>query len=172
MDSTNEIFEEGDVVYLTKAGHDWISRTNPGFSIPLSGRIGKVEKVLDWTSKEGKLVLKSRVASGKWDKYKSEDFKYIVAIYYPELIMDGHAPGVKAPEVLPYRHPTEEKNPPLFQKWNPDLWKDILRTSKPFSIEEKEDGPVISIKPRKKEAAPAKPETKRRLRVVSRSSGR
>jgi hypothetical protein len=174
MKHDQNTFVEGDIVYLTQAGHDWISRSNPGFNIPISGRAGKVIKVFNWRTKEGKALLEERRNSGKWNEHRPEDFKYVVAIYYPELVMEGHAQGVKAPEVLPLYAPGAEKKTPLFQKWNPDLWKDLLSSSQEFSVEVDDSVPRNTKAPTTAAPAPkpAPKTSKRRLKVVSRSSSR
>jgi len=104
MTKNIDIELNGKLVFLTSHVEVWLKQINPKFKIPMANRIAKVVKVFDWGSKEGKFLLKEREKTGKWSKLKPEDFKYVLRIYYPDLIKDKKQ-GFTAEEVLPQYYP-------------------------------------------------------------------
>ena len=98
---------DGSIVYLTLFYEKWIREVHPEFNIPMVNRLAKVIKVIDWESEEGKLILKERLKNGKWDKLKSEDYKFVLDIYYPELV--GSKKSLAIAEMVPRYYP-DSKN--------------------------------------------------------------
>ena len=54
---------KGQLVFLTVHVERWYKDLNTEFNIPMANRLSKVIKVFDWSSKEGKLLLKMRECS-------------------------------------------------------------------------------------------------------------
>ena len=98
----------GRLVYLTAAKDSWVRRINTKFNVPMACRFAKVIKVFDWDTKEGKLLLKTRKESGKWEHQNPEDFKFILKIYYPDLSIKDRK-GFTAEEVIPFFYPGTKK---------------------------------------------------------------
>jgi len=94
----------GRLVYLTPHADHWIRDSNPGFNIPMANRIARVVKVFDWDTEEGKYLLSEREKSGKWGKFDPKDFKFVLTIFYPELVKDGKT-GLPVEEVMPRYYP-------------------------------------------------------------------
>jgi hypothetical protein len=66
-------------------------------------RLAKVVKVLNWDTEEGKLILQERQKTGKWEKLNSEEYKYILDIYYPELVKTRK--NISISELVPRYYP-------------------------------------------------------------------
>ena len=114
----------GDIVYLTRHYTEWIKMLSSDIEVALDHRIAKIIKVFDWDTEEGKLLLDQRVKTGKWDNLNSEDFKYVLNVYYPELLSkDGKTAGITAIEVLPLYFPGTEFK--LFERYPEHLIKDL-----------------------------------------------
>jgi hypothetical protein len=97
----------GRLVFLTYHVDVWLKQTNPKFNIPMANRIAKVIKVFDWNTDEGKLLLREREKTGKWKNMDAKAFKFVLKVYYPELIK-GEKKGFTAEEVLPRYYPGTE----------------------------------------------------------------
>jgi hypothetical protein len=85
----------------------WLRQVNPKFNIPMANRIAKVIKVFDWDTPEGKLLLREREKTGKWKKLEPKDFKFVLKIYYPDIIKDKKE-GITVEEVVPRYYPKSE----------------------------------------------------------------
>lgn len=101
----------GRLVYLTPHVDVWLRRVNPKFNIPMANRIAKVIKVFDWGTEEGKILLKEREKTGKWKDLDPKAFKFVLRVYYPDLVK-GEKIGVTAEEVMPRYFPNTEM--PMF----------------------------------------------------------
>jgi len=97
----------GRLVYLTSHSDVWFREINPKFNIPMANRIAKVVKIFDWETDEGLLLLSEREKNGKWGKLNPKDFKYVLKIYCPELVLKGKE-GFATEEVLPIKYPGTE----------------------------------------------------------------
>lgn len=97
----------GRLVFLTVHADRWLRHRNETFHILMANRIARVIKVFDWDSREGKYLLEQREKIGKWDDLVSTDFKFVLSIFYPELIRDG-VKGITVEEVLPRMYPGEK----------------------------------------------------------------
>ena len=135
---------QGKLVYLTVHFQNWLQELNINFSVPVIGRLAKVTKVIDWESKEGKLVLSERQKSPKWKNLDPKSFKFIISIYYPELIVKNKK-GVIIPEVVPMMNPYNGKGP--FFELVPDwMLKDIISEAGKVSIVTREEAASLGIK--------------------------
>jgi hypothetical protein len=134
---------QNKLVYLTVHFHTWVKDRNPDFNIPMLCRWAKVIKIFDWDSEEGKALLTERLKSDKWKEQDAKDFKFILDIYYPDLIK-GEKKGVIAPECVPFLNPTTKK--PLFEIVPTGILKQILSTSK-FTVSKEKN---VSESPNKK----------------------
>ena len=76
----------GDLVCLTRAYEDHVKRSNPFTGTHFENRIAKIEEIIDWGSDKGKILKEARLKTGKWVNLPLEDNKYILSVYYPELI--------------------------------------------------------------------------------------
>jgi len=130
----------GRLVYFTVHMDVWLKQSNPKFNIPMASRIAKVVKVFDWDTDEGKLLLKVREKTGKWKNLRSEDFKFVLKVYYPDLIKDKKE-GITVEEVAPRKFPGTEMS--LFEPL--PVWmltslqkeeKDVLKLLKKETSEE------------------------------------
>lgn len=98
---------DGKLVYLTLFYEKWIREVHPEFNIPMVNRLAKVVKVIDWDTDEGRLILNERKRNGKWDKLKSEDYRFVLNIYYQELAQTRK--NIAIAEMMPRYYP-DSKN--------------------------------------------------------------
>jgi len=95
----------GKLVYLTVHYDRWLREVNSDFNIPMANRMARVIKVFDWETEEGKLLLEARKKTRKWGNFNSEDFKFVLEIYCPELVVSGKKQGFSTEEVAPRKYP-------------------------------------------------------------------
>lgn len=115
------------LVFLTVHTDIWFREINPQFNIPMVNRIAKIIKIFDWETEEGKLLLSERKKLEKWGNLDSEDFKYVLKIYFPELKYKGKI-GFRVEEVLPRYYPkTKLLMFDLLPAW---MLKDLQREEK------------------------------------------
>lgn len=127
---------EGDLVFMTVHFDAWLKRANPKFNVPMANRLAKVIKVFDWETEEGKTLLKMRMDSGKWNKLDPKDFKYVLKVYYPDLIMKASKKaGMVAEEVCPKFFPGTQLM--LFDKVPEWMMSDVLKKEKIFKVVKK-----------------------------------
>jgi len=123
----------GSLVYLTRAYEEYVRRTNPFMDARMENRIAKVEEIIDWESEKGKKIKAARIKTGKWDKLPLEDNKYILSVYYPELIGRKGEQGVAVRGV-----PSFSKDPDtgsaFFGKLPDWMYKDIASKCKELNI--------------------------------------
>jgi hypothetical protein len=125
----------GKLVYLTIYLEKWYKSRNPIFNVPITNRLAKVIKVFDWDSEEGKILLDAREKTGKWTKLEPKDFKFVLKVYYPELIHKKSS-KVTIEEVVPKYYPgTKNEMFKVVPEW---MLKDIVKKEKnPFTIVKK-----------------------------------
>ena len=110
----------GKFVYLTPHLEHWLKEINPKLNISLAGRTARVIKVFDWDTEEGRILLKARKDTGKWEKQDPKDFKFVLRVYYPELKKkdDPEKIGVAVEEVVPRYFPgTKQEMFGLIPEW-------------------------------------------------------
>jgi len=133
-----ETFKRGDLVYLTPAAQDYLSRNRgESFNINVVGRLSQIVDIYDWGSVRGKKILKERETTNKhaWSRYNSRDYKYVIATYYPELRKpDSEEQGLVVPELFCLNHPMAEKKIPMFRKWPQDLLTSAFALSKEYTM--------------------------------------
>jgi hypothetical protein len=93
-----------------------MSRSNPLHKSALSGRTGQILDIYDWGTPKGQEILRGRNASPKWMSLNSEDFRYVILVFLPELEYQGKV-GVAHPQLFPLLHPRMDGNPPLFSPY-------------------------------------------------------
>jgi hypothetical protein len=125
----------GKLVYLTIYLEKWYKSRNPAFNVPITNRLAKVVKVFDWDTEEGKILLDAREKNGKWTKLEPKDFKFVLKIYYPELILKK-SNKVTIEEVVPKLYPgTKNEMFKVIPEW---MLKDIVKEEKnSFTIAKK-----------------------------------
>jgi hypothetical protein len=100
----------------------------------MANRLAKVIKVFDWDTEEGKLLLQVRESTGKWSNYNSKDFKFVLKIYYPELILKSGKVGFCTEEVFPKTYPNTQYS--MFELVPDWMLKDIFKTEvNSFTVE-------------------------------------
>lgn len=100
---------EGKLVYLTVHYDRWLRDITANFNVPMANRLAKVIKVFDWNTKEGKILLEARKKTGKWDNLDPKAFKFVLQIYYPEII-SGNKKGITIEEVCSRKYPGTDFN--------------------------------------------------------------
>ena len=126
----------GDLVFLTRAFDEYMHSKNPDLPLCFINRLAKLEEIIDWRSKKGKMIKRARVKSGKWKGLPLEDNKYIFSIYYHELEGRNGQKGVIERGVpLFSRHPETKK--PFFEKIPEWIFQEIARQCERFDIEMK-----------------------------------
>jgi len=145
-----EKFKQGDLVFITMAGQDFLSR-NKGdeFNIGLHGRLGKILEIYDWGSTKGKEILEGRKKHFTWRKLNSESFKYVILIYCPDLVSPQGKKGVAFPELFAEFHPVAEGDVPMFEKWDDAFIKDAFKGSSDYDLVPKVAAPKKKLLPRK-----------------------
>lgn len=134
----NTNISEGRLVILTRHLEKWYKELNSEFNVPITNRLAKVVKVFDWESPEGKLVLRERKKTGKWENINPEDFRFVLRVYYPELRIK-QTKKVMIEEIVPQYYPGSEA--PMFILMPDWMLKDFLREEKPvFQVKEKTHG--------------------------------
>lgn len=126
----------GDLLFLTKAYNDYLHAHNPHMSVILSNRIAKLEEIIDWKTPKGKLIKEMRKKNGKWKDLPLEENKYIISVYYHEIIGRKGERGVVERGVSMFQyHP---KNPKLsfFEKIPDWIFKEIIKKCEIFDVEE------------------------------------
>ena len=83
------LLQLNDLVTITPAGGDWISRSQTLHKSSISGRVGIVLDIYDWETPRGKEILAGRENTARWTSLKSEDFKYVILVLFPELEYEG-----------------------------------------------------------------------------------
>lgn len=128
----------GDLVFLTQAYEDYMYGKNPSLSVSFVNRLAKLEEIIDWDSKKGKIIKQARLKSDKWKDLPLEDNKYIFSIYYHDLVGRNGKPGV-IQRGVPMFSKDPEKGIPFFEKIPDWIYKEISRSCVKFDVEEKDD---------------------------------
>lgn len=127
----------GDLLLLTQAFDVYMHQKNPHINVIYTNRIAKLEDIIDWNSEKGKIIKDAREKSGKWKNLPLEDNKYIVSIFYHDLIGRQGQRGVAERGVSMFRlHP--ETKQPFFEKMPDWLFKTIAKKCESFSVEKKD----------------------------------
>jgi hypothetical protein len=131
-----EEFKPGDLVFLTKAYEDYFRQRNPtAVHIFLTNRLAKIEKIIDWESEDGKKIKKARIDSGKWEGLPLEDSRYLLSIYFHDLVGRKGQQGVVSKECLFKEDP--QKKEAFFVKVPNSILKEIIKKCEKFEIKSK-----------------------------------
>lgn len=117
----------GKLVFLTPHLEVWLRELNSEFNVPLANRLSKIIKVFDWDTPEGQILLKEREKTGKWENLNAKDFKFVVKIYFPDLIFKEKK-GITVEEVIPKFFPGSKK--PMFTVVPEWMIRDINKEEK------------------------------------------
>lgn len=128
----------GDLVFLTQDFHKYIAEKNPKLKWILTNRLAKLEEIIDWESEKGKRIKAARELSGKWKDLSIEDNKYLVSIYYHDIVGRRGQQGVVEQSFPMFRyHPKTKK--PFFEKVPDWIYREILKKCETFDVELKSD---------------------------------
>lgn len=133
--------KSGDLLFLTKAFEDYFRKKNPTSKISLVNRLAKLEEIIDWGSDKGIAIKKAREMSGKWKNLSIEDNKYIISIFYHDLIGRNKERGVVERGKPMFRTDPVTKAP-FFEKVPDWIYRDIMKQCETFSVELVEDNSV------------------------------
>lgn len=130
---SNDI-KSGDLLFLTAAFNTYFHEKHKGSKIVLTNRLVKLEEIIDWDSAKGKMIKAARVKSGKWKNLPIEENKYIISIYYHELIGRNGERGVVERGVAMFRnHP--KTGVAFFEKVPDWIYREIIKECEKFEIE-------------------------------------
>ena len=123
----------GDLVFLTRAFDAYIRKKNPSSKVSLINRLAKVEEIIDWDSEKGRRIKRAREESGKWNGLPIEDNKYVLSIYYHDLVGRQGQRGVAERGVPMFKsHP--ESGVPFFEKVPDWVFKEIIKKCETFDV--------------------------------------
>lgn len=118
---------DGKLVYLTRYQEKWFKDLDTKFNVPITNRLAKVIKVFDWDSEEGKILLAERERTGKWKSLDPKAFKFVLKVYYPELILKN-SDKLTLEEVTSRHYPgTSHEMFSVVPDW---MLKDIIKEEK------------------------------------------
>ena len=129
-----EELKPSDLLFITASFEKYFRKRNPASKISLVNRIAKLEEIIDWSSEKGQKIKQARLMSGKWKELVLEDSKYIVSIYYHDLIGRKGQKGVVERGVSMFRCDPQTKEP-FFEKIPDWLYKDIIKRCENFKVE-------------------------------------
>lgn len=115
------------IVFITAHTDKWLREANPQFNVPMANRLARVSKVFDWDTEEGRILLAAREKSGKWGNLNPRDFKFVLSVFYPDLVK-GNTRGLMIEEVMPRRYPGTDLD--LFTPVPDWMLDDILKERK------------------------------------------
>ena len=140
-----EDIQPGDLVFLTKSYDDYFHRKHPEAKIFLVNRIARLEEIIDWESPKGQKIKQARVLSGKWRDLSIEENRYILSIYYHELVGRKGQKGVAERGISMFRFHPQTKEA-LFEKIPDWIYKEIMKKCEEFKIEDQEVTPTLEEK--------------------------
>jgi hypothetical protein len=131
-------FKTGDLVFLTKVYDDYFHEKNPtAITVILTNRIAKIEDIIDWSSEKGKLIKEARLKTNKWNNLPLEDNKYILSIYFHDLVgRKGQKGVVQRGTPMFSGHP--QTHEPFFIKAPDWLFKEIAKKCESFNVYKKD----------------------------------
>lgn len=133
----NEL-KSGDLLFLTGAFNTYFHKKHKDSKIVLTNRMAKLEEIIDWNSEKGKTIKAARIKSGKWKNLPLEENKYIISIYYHDLIgRDGQKGVVERGVAMFQGHP--ETGARFFEKVPDWLYREIMKKCEEFEVEMAKD---------------------------------
>ena len=134
------MFKAGDLVFLTRAFDEYVRRKNAWVKPVLTNRIAKIEEIIDWGSDKGKAIREARVKSGKWHDLPIEDSKYVLSVYYHDMVGRKGQKGVAERGVVMFSR--DPASGDVFFVKIPDwIYKEIVKKCETFTVELKRDVP-------------------------------
>lgn len=133
-------FAAGDLVILTQAYEEYMFNKNQDLSVSLVNRLAKIEEIIDWNSKKGKIIKAAREKSGKWKGLPIEDNRYILSIYYHDLIGRNKKRGV-IQRGVPMFSCSPKNGAPFFEEVPDWMYREIAKKCETFTVELDKDVP-------------------------------
>jgi hypothetical protein len=133
MQDLNDL-KAGDLIFLTKAFDDYLHQKNPKMTVSAVNRLAKLEEVIDWKSPKGKMIKDMRLKTGKWKGLPLEDNKYIVSIYYHDLVGRKGERGVVERGVSMFSHHPKNPKVAFFEKAPDWIYKEIMKKCESFDV--------------------------------------
>lgn len=130
----DEKIKPGDLLFLTDAFHNYIHRKFPSSTIVLVNRLAKLEEIINWNSVKGKRIKEARLKSGKWKDLPLEENKYILSVYYHDLVGRKGEKGVAERGVAMFRF-DPKTGKPFFIKVPDWIYKEIVKKCEKFRVE-------------------------------------
>jgi len=144
--------KSGDLLFLTKAFEEYFHKKHPQSTISLVNRIAKLEEIIDWASPKGQQIKQARLASGKWKDLPLEENRFVVSVYYHDIVGRKGEKGVAERGVSMFRHnPVTGK--PFFEKAPDWIYREIMKKCETFTVEKREVTPLTPLEERVKEYA-------------------
>jgi len=129
----SEKLKSGDLLFLTSAFNEYFHKKHKDSKLILTNRLAKLEEIIDWESKKGKLIKAARVKSGKWKKLSIEDNKYIISIFYHDLVGRNGQKGV-CERGVPMFHCDPETEERFFEKVPEWMFREIMKKGEEFGV--------------------------------------
>jgi hypothetical protein len=140
----SEELQSGDLLFLTKAFEDYFHKKHPQSTILLANRIAKLEEIIDWDSPKGQQIKQARLASGKWKDLPLEDNRFIVSVYYHDILGRKGEKGVAERGVAMFRNdPVTGK--PFFEKIPDWIYQEIMKKCEVFAVEKRDVTPMTPL---------------------------
>lgn len=124
----------GDLLFLTEAFHKYIMKKYPRSKLILTNRLAKLEEIIDWNSIKGKNLKAARIKSGKWKDLPIEENKYLLSVYYHNIVGRKGEEGVAERGVAMFRYDPKSKSP-FFVKVPDWIYKEIMKKCEDFRVE-------------------------------------
>lgn len=128
----------GDIVILTQAYEAYMFKRNENLRVALVNRLAKVEEIIDWNSEKGHKIKAAREKSGKWGNLPIEDNKYILSVYFHDLIGRNGKRGV-IQRGVPMFSRDPESGTPFFERVPDWIFKEIAKKCETFDVELEND---------------------------------
>lgn len=123
----------GDLVILTQAYEEYMFRKNIKLGVSLVNRMAKIEEIIDWESEKGKKIKKAREDSGKWKDLPIEESKYVMSVYYHDLVGRNGQRGVIDRTCL-FSHDPKTRTA-FFEKMPIWMYREIAKKCATFDVE-------------------------------------
>lgn len=136
--------QSGDLLFLTKAFEEYFHKKHPQSTVSLVNRIAKLEEIIDWTSPKGQQIKQARLASGKWKDLPLEENKFIVSVYYHDVLGRKGEKGVAERGVAMFRNdPVTGKA--FFEKVPDWIYQEITKKCETFTVEKRDVTPETPL---------------------------
>lgn len=127
----------GDLLFLTKAFEEYFLSKHKDSTLSLVNRLAKLEDIIDWSSPKGQQIKQARIASGKWKDLPLEENKYIVSVYYHDIVGRKNQKGLAERGVCMFQHHPVSGHA-FFNKVPDWIYREILKQCETFNVEKQE----------------------------------